>query len=158
MRQRNCVSGWGKDGGVRTLIMPLTLILLSGSSACSSHLTAPADDELLQGLFGTWWWIRSTGGISGATRTPDSEGHALTLTFTSPDQIEMFRDGVLEGGTTFEFVPATDDGSVIGSAQLLYAQALTGFDEQGVEITETGHLVLTDPCCDGFVFEWSRGP
>ena len=43
-----------------------------------------------------------------------------------------------------------------GSAQLLYAQPLTGFDAQGVEITEAGDLVLSDPCCDGFVYEWRR--
>ncbi len=54
--------------------------------------------------------------------------------------------------TTFEFVPPLDNGS----AQLLYAQPPTGVDEQWVEITEAGDLVLSDPCCDGFVYEWRR--
>ncbi len=68
----------------------------------------------------------------------------------------MFRDGVPEVTTTFEFVPLMDNGSTVRSAQLLYAQPLTGFDEQWVEITEAGDLVLSDPCCDGFVYEWRR--
>ena len=49
-------------------------------------------------------------------------------------------------------VPPIDSGS----ARLLYDQPLTGFDEQWVEITEAGDLVLSDPCCDGFVYEWHR--
>ena len=56
--------------------------------------------------------------------------------------------------TTFEFVPLIDDGS----ARLLYTQPLTGIDDQSVEITEAGNLVLSDPCCDGFVYEWGREP
>ena len=56
--------------------------------------------------------------------------------------------------TTFEFVPLMDNGSAVRSTQLLYAQPLTGFDEQWVEIIEAGDLVLSDPCCDGFVYEW----
>ena len=57
-----------------------------------------------------------------------------------------------------QFVPAMDEGSAVHPAQLVYAQALMGFDTQRIEIDESGDLVLTDPCCDGFVFEWSRVP
>ena len=110
------------------------------------------DDELQPALFGAWSWVRATGGIAGTTRTPDSEGYTRTLTFTPPNQVQMLQDGVPGVTTTFEFIPPTNNGS----AQLLYAQSLLGFDEQWVEITETGDLVLSDPCCDGFVYEWRR--
>ena len=134
---------------VRTLVVPLTLVVLLAPAACSSPT---ASGELLQTLFGTWSWVQATGGIAGTTRTPVSEGYARTLTFTRPNQVETLRDGVLEVTTTFEFVPLIDNGS----AQLLYAQPLTGVDEQWVEITEAGDLVLSDPCCDRFVYEWRR--
>ena len=68
----------------------------------------------------------------------------------------MARDGVPEVTTTFEFVPLMGDGSTVSSAQVLYAQPLTGFDGQWVEITQAGDLLLSDPCCDGFVYEWRR--
>ena len=155
-RQRNRIAGKRKGGRARALVVPLTLLALFVPAACSSDPTAPEEDELLQSLFGTWSWIRATGGIAGTTRTPQSEGYTQTLTFTSPNQVEMARDGVPEVTTTFEFVPLMAAGSAVRSAQLLYAQPLTGFDEQWVEITEAGALVLSDPCCDGFVYEWRR--
>ena len=149
-RQRNRVTGKGKDSRVRTLVVPLTLVVLLASAGCNSDPTGTDEDELLQALFGTWSWIQATGGISGTTRTPDSEGYTQALTFTRPNQVEVLRDGVPEVTTTFEFVPLMDDGS----AQLLYAQPLIGVDDQWVEITEAGDLVLSDPCCDRFVYEW----
>ncbi len=129
-------------------MVPLTLVVLVAPVACGSDPTGLEEDD----LFGTWSWIQATGGIAGTTRTPDSEGYTRTLTFTRPNQVELLRDGVPEVTTTFEFVPLIDNGS----AQLLYAQPLTGFDEQWVEITEAGDLILSDPCCDGFVYEWRR--
>ena len=151
-RPRTRVPGKGRDSRVRSPVVPLILVVLLASAACGSDPTATEEDELLEALFGTWSWIQATGGISGTTRTPDSEGYTRTLTFGRPYQVEMLRDGVPEVTTAFEFVPPIDSGS----ARLLYDQPLTGFDEQWVEITEAGDLVLSDPCCDGFVYEWRR--
>ena len=132
------------------------MVALLGLAACGSDPTVPDTDDLPQALFGTWSWIRSTGGIAGVTQTPQTEGYTRTLTFTAPNQVTMARDGVVEVTTTFEFVPLVDNGSVVRSAQLVYAEPLTGGDEQWVELTDPDHLVLTDPCCDGFTYEWSR--
>ena len=74
-------------------MVPLTLVVLLAPAACSSDPTGTEEDDLLQALFGTWSWIQATGGISGTTRTPDSEGYTRTLTFTPPNQVEMLRDG-----------------------------------------------------------------
>ena len=143
--------------GAKVVIFAFLVFLVS--AACSSDPTAPEADGLPQGLFGTWSWVRATGGIAGVTQTPDTEGYTKTITFTAPNQVQVFRNGVLEIATTFEFVPATGDGSEAQSARLLYSEPLTGFDEQGVDITTEGGLillVLTDPCCDGFTYEWRR--
>jgi hypothetical protein len=148
-RQRNRVTGKGKGSRVRTLVVPLTLVVFLAPAACGSPT---ASDELLETLFGTWSWVQATGGIAGMTRTPVSEGYTRTLTFTRPNQVKMLRDGVPEVTTTFEFVSPIANGS----AQLLYARPLAGVDEQWVEITEAGDQVLSDPCCDGFVYEWRR--
>ncbi len=153
-RVHRVVEGWK---GVKAYAVPaLILVVLLASAACASNPTASDDDELPQALFGTWTWIQSTGGIAGTTLTPESEGYARTLIFTSPNQVEVLRDGVSEATTTFEFVPLTMAGSAVRSAQLLYAQSVVGFEEQWVEILENGDLVLSDPCCDGFTFERHR--
>ncbi len=124
-------------------------------AACSSDPVAVDDEQLPGALFGTWSWIRATGGIAGQVRTPETEGFTRTLVITAPNEIEVLRDGQTEASTTFEFVPETEVGSAVRSAQLLYAQPLMGFPEQWVVITVEGVLVLSDPCCDGFSYEWS---
>jgi hypothetical protein len=132
------------------------IVVLLGAAACGSDPTVPETADLPQALFGTWSWIRSTGGIAGVTQTPQTEGYTRTLTFTAPNQMTLAKDGVVEVTTTFEFVPLVDNGSAVRSAQLVYAEPLTGWDEQWVEVTESGDLVLSDPCCDGFTYEWRR--
>ena len=155
-RKGNRVSGKGTGVRGRASLFPILLAVLLAAAACSSDPTGLGEDELPEALFGTWSWISSSGGIAGTTLTPETEGYTQTVTFTAPNQVTMLRDGVTRGTTTFEFVPLMDNGSAVRSAQLLYDESLTGFPEQWVEITETGNLVLSDPCCDGFTSEWSR--
>ena len=153
-RKRNRVKGKGiRD---QMSVFPLAFIVLLVPAACSSDPTGTDVDELPEALFGTWSWIESGGGVAGVTQTPATEGYTQTITFTAPNQVTMLRDGATRGATTFEFVPFMDNGSVVRSAQLLYAESLIGFAEQWVQINEAGNLVLSDPCCDGFTSEWSR--
>ena len=79
-------------------MVPLTLVVLLAPAACSSDPTGTEEDDLLQALFGTWSWIQATGGISGTTRTPDSEGYKVELniclrrrkSFISSDKVGSF--------------------------------------------------------------------
>ena len=141
--------------GGRGSLLPV-LVLMLAQAACSSDPTVPETEALPRALFGSWAWVRATGGIAGVTQTPETEGYSRTITFTAPGQVVLFWDGQPEVTTTFEFVPKLDNGSVVRSAQLVYAAPLTGWDEQWVEITGAGELVLSDPCCDGFTYEWRR--
>jgi len=147
---------WNKGIRGRASLFAGVLAVVLVPAACSSDPTAPDGDQLPGALFGSWSWIQSSGGIAGTTRTPETEGYTETVTFTAPNQVTLLRDGATRGTTTFEFVPLMDNGSAVRSAQLLYAESLTGFAEQWVQITEGGNLVLSDPCCDGFTSEWSR--
>lgn len=107
-RQRNRVTAKGKGSRVRTLVVPLTLVVFLAPAAYGSPT---ASDELLETLFGTWSWVQATGGIAGMTRTPVSEGYTRTLTFTRPNQVKMLRDGVPEVTSIFEFVSPIANGS-----------------------------------------------
>jgi hypothetical protein len=121
---------------------------------CLSDPTAPTTDDpaFVQLLYGSWSWISAEGGIAGQTVTPETEGYAQTFVLTSPDRVELLRDGVTVAVTTFEFVPARDSGGQTESAMLRYASPIFGWDEQAVALDPVGNLVLTDPCCDGFVY------
>lgn len=136
------------------VVMALAVVVVP--MACRSDPTVPVN-ELPEALFGSWSWTGASGGIAGVTITPESEGYTLTLVFTAPNQVSLFRDGVVQASTTFEFVPGLEAVSVSRLAQLRYAEGLPGFfQEQWVDVTEAGDLVLSDPCCDGFTYGWSR--
>ncbi len=139
------------DGRTKAAVLGIAALSVA---ACGSDPVAAVDDRLPEALFGTWTWIQSSGGIAGTVQTPETEGFTRTLVITVPNQITVLRDGQIQVSTTFEFVPETEAGSAVRSAQLLYAQPLLGFPEQWVLITIEGVLVLTDPCCDGFAYDW----
>lgn len=136
---------------IEATLIALTVLAVAG---CDSGPVATGDGQLPEALFGAWTWIQATGGIAGEVRTPETEGFTRTLVITAPNRIEVLRDGQTEGSTTFEFVPVTEADGGVRSGQLLYARPLMGFPEQGVLITVEGVLVLSDPCCDGFMYEW----
>ncbi len=139
---------------IRRMSVTLLALAVLIAAGCGSDPVDVFEDRLPEALFGTWTWIQASGGITGEVRTPETEGFTRTLVITAPNQIEVLRDGQAEVSTTFEFVPETEAGSAVRSAQLLYAIPLMGFPEQWVLITVEGVLVLSDPCCDGFTYEW----
>ena len=149
VRTPNCIRRMGS--GVAMII-----VLVIGPLACSSDPVVPTN-ELPEALFGSWSWTGASGGIAGVSITPESAGYTMTLVFAALDQVSLFRGGVVQASTTFDFVLGLDDVSATRSAQLLYAEGLPGFfQEQWVDIDTAGDLVLSDPCCDGFTYGWSR--
>ena len=114
------------------------------------------DPALEERLYGSWEWLSAEGGLAGGVRTPESEGFTRRLVFTRPNRVELFRDGVPEAETTFELVPAPELGDEFVPPRVRYAEPIFGFDEQEVGFDLEGRLILTDPCCDGFVYTWAR--
>jgi len=125
----------------------MTILVVVGAMACGDPV-ALATVELLEG---SWTWVESSGGIAGETRTPESTGETMTLRFLGADSVELTRNGVLAGATTYQIF-FYDDG---GSTEIEYAQPLFGFASQGLYVGEA-ELILRDGCCDGFVYEWRR--
>lgn len=141
------------------IVVALGLLFLL--SSCSSE---PADIDLGEGdlqivdfadVTGSWNWVRSTGGIAGTTRTPATEGYEATILFDSDGTVEWRKDGELQWSTLWTLVDLTA-GPLPGMKTIRYEDPVFGWDEQGVGLTEDGHLVLTDPCCDGFEHEYVR--
>jgi len=64
-------------------------------------------------------------------------------------------DGESIASTTFVFSPV-DPNSSETLSRLTLAEPLPGFRIELVEIDAEGLLVLADPCCDGFVYRFSR--
>ena len=139
----------------RVVALLAVLLIWTGAGGCASDVTG-VRDQLPQSLFGTWLWVSATGGIAGVTLTPESTGDTRVLRFTPPNRVELFRNGEPERDTTFEIITSTDSGAAGSSFELRFDQPLMDFATQRIDFTEEGDLVLTDPCCDGFAYEWRR--
>lgn len=133
----------------RLLLLLATLAASATGHACSFG-TGPSAQERLEG---TWSWVESTGGIAGLTSTPASTGDSVTLLFTLMGEVSLFRNGSLE--RTVGFSTARSSGSDL---EIRYDEPLMGFETQTATFPNPFDLVLTDPCCDGFVSRYARSP
>jgi hypothetical protein len=135
-----------RRSGVRTTVWKtLGLLLVVGPMGCSDP-TSPTQ-ELLDGD-GTW--VESSGGITGWTQTPESTGETMSLRFQGGHSVEVFRNDAVEGTTTYRLVSSDD-----GTTSIEYAQGIFGFVTQGLSETQDV-LILSDGCCDGFVYRFER--
>ena len=125
----------------------LSILAIVAGTGCGGPL-APTTVELLDG---SWTWVQSSGGITGGTFTPASTGETMTLQFLGADSVELSRNGVPAGATTYQ-LRLEDDG---GTTFIEYAQSLFGFTSQQLFVGEEG-LILHDGCCDGFVYTFER--
>lgn len=124
-------------------------VLAIGVGGCETLPTS----GLMVDLLGEWEWVESTGGIAGVTNTPASTGHTQTLIFRPDGTLEIRRDGAPWMTLAFEIVSHSEPGEW----ELRYSGVTNGFDSQHVSVRR--HLlVLTDPCCDGFVNRYVRVP
>ena len=122
--------------------------------ACTTGL-APLDPD---GVVGTWTWLRSTGGIAGTTRTPETEGFTGVLRFDADGTVEWRVDGERVWQTTWSLGRAREGSPLAGEEVVFYGEPVVGWPYQAVHVEGAG-LILTDPCCDGFVHEYeARGP
>ena len=135
------------DGVSRSLCKTLGILAVIALIACSDAM-APTTQELLEG---NWTWIESSGGIAGGTRTPASTGETMSLRFLGADSVEFTRNGDLQGATTYQLRPSDDGATTV----IEYAQAIFGFGSQGLSVTQDV-LVLSDGCCDGYVYKFER--
>ena len=127
----------------------LSILAVVAGTGCGGPL-GPTTVELLDG---SWTWVESSGGIAGGTLTPASTGETMTLRFFGADSVELTRDGVLAGTTTYQLLSSDDGGATV----IEYAQSLLGFASQELDVGDE-ELILRDGCCDGFVYRFQRSP
>jgi len=131
----------------RTLAAAVAVV---ATLACGGS-TAPSD---FARILGRWDWVESSGGIAGVTLTPASTGHEMSLQFLPVGQVRLFEDGSLVRTVGYELLGDAQGDSV----EVAYVPALWGFDSQTATFPGGDELVLTDPCCDGFTYRWTRAP
>ena len=88
------------------------------------------------------------------TLTPASTGESMTLRFSGSGEARLFQNGGLVKTVGFDTSPGPDEGAL----EIRYDEPLMGFEVQTATFPSAGDLVLTDPCCDGFVYRYVRAP
>lgn len=138
----------------RTLGVIAAVFALSGLGCSTGTEPNPDPGPALADIVGTWRWVMAVGGVAGQTRTPESDGVVRTIAIDPPNRIRLFENGELSVDTTFELLPAQDLGDEFIRAKLVYASPILGVGEQGVGFSIEGGLILTDPCCDLWTWEF----
>jgi hypothetical protein len=128
--------------------------LSSGTQGCSSGFSGPE----LEGIYGTWDWIRAVGGIAGREITPESEGYTMTVRFLDDNVAELERDGQLQVRTRFVLLLGEGFGGEVAPDLIRYDSPLLGWEEQSIGLDGADRLILIDDCCDGFTYEFMRVP
>ncbi len=130
------------------------LILLTN---CRKDIDLP--DPSLSKLFGSWEWLGSSGGFSGGSKTPASEGYNETLEFNSNGIYKSYRNGKKEDKWKIEIVADNDRP---GNFIIKYSG--TGVFNRGIqrkqEVSFRGNdtLYLDDGCCDRYGHLYVRKP
>lgn len=133
---------------IRVLEATLAAALVSGAAlACSSSPTIPE----ARALVGRWEWVRATGGIAGVELTPESEGYTVELRFSATGTVEHLRNGAVQLRTSYRVLPATDSGE---HPRVVYDAPVLGAEEQSIVEVGNGRLILLDPCCDRYRWEF----
>lgn len=135
-------------------IVILALLLCSCSNG-DDNLQEGTETGTVTKLVGEWTWVQSTGSIAGITVSPESSGKTMSIQFTAEDVFNKFVDG--EEVYTSPFV--VEENTIQYTTLALFESVGLGFDhqvEQQFEFREGNILVLTDPCCDNFTFQFVK--
>ncbi len=132
--------------------MVLTLLAVVLAS-CTVSSTAP---DATTTVVGRWSWVRSTGGLLPADRTPATEGYDMSLEFAAGGTVRIWFDDDFGGETTYEVGIGSSNGALEGTPVIRYGESLFGFMEQAYQFTDPDTMVLFDGCCDGFTWHFRR--
>jgi hypothetical protein len=128
-------------------------LVLAASAGCAASATGVEVDQ----LEGRWEWRSASGGIAGRTITPASEGYTMELRFDG-DRAELLRNGTLRTAS-YQLRIGRQGGSFPDQDVVVFTPPLFGWEEMAIAIDEAGQLILSDGCCDGFMYAFARvGP
>ena len=124
----------------------LFIFLLGSVLRCSDNVEQKINEQLI----GKWTWIKSTGGISGTTKTPETCEKTIIIEFTA-DKFIQYNNG----NKVLEMVYSIEKGPSIHSEEECYLIIYENGNKQSVQY-EDGVLILYDECYDCFQNEYKK--
>ena len=101
-------------------------------------------------LFGKWSWVKTTGGFSGATSTPASEGYTMTLILASDLNFQRLKNNIVASQGKFSLEKKTEPNLIEG----LFIK----FDDNGEFLVSqsANSLILNDTYADGYTYYYQK--
>lgn len=135
----------------RIMFLSITSLALI-AAGCRKKVEMP--DAQMEKLLGKWEWIATSGGISGSSSTPASEGHSRQAEFTNKGFYYTYEDNHQLYKMTFK-VTKEMSNNTMEEAFLLKAKDRQGIAKtkevmvaKTIEFEGNDTLVLTDNCVD----------
>lgn len=120
------------------------IVILSGCSIMGS-------DSNSSQIVGEWEWVRSTGGITGKTVTPDSANVSNQhITFQSNFRFSYYQADTLVASGKYSL------NDKKGATIVSYNTDKKYFFDQRVQFVGKDTLILTDECTDCYINYYSR--
>jgi len=123
------------------------ILILSIGLGCKNNPTGPSSPSLL----GKWNWIKSVGGFTGGTFTPQTERHTSAIRFGADSSYKVYRNDSLVISSTFSLREETING---GTVEILRYQLVA--PAQIISRLDADTLILSDDASDGFTSTWNR--
>ncbi len=131
----------------------VTLIFCTLSCGCSKQ-TSPTEPEP-QGIYGSWNWVKSVGGIAGLTITPAAAGYTERLVLKSDNNCESYRNDTLVATTQFTIRREVTLFS-LDSVDVIHYADTNRFMKQIISVIGSDTLGLIDLCYDCFGHTYMR--
>ena len=98
-------------------------------------------------------WIKSSGGIGGATLTPETEHYTMKLVFTSDSIFRAYKNDSLSVSTSFSVKTTTLSGGK--SVEMIYYSPVWS-SPQIISRLDIDTLIISDNGADGFVSTYNK--
>lgn len=138
-------------------LMAFLAILVCSCSTTEKEPESTSGEKEEASLTGNWQWVSSSGSIAGITVTPESSGKTMEIEFTQDMVFNKYVDNQLV--YTSPYVIQLKDSIIQFTTLALFESLGPGFDhqvEQQFRLINNNSLLLLDPCCDNFTFEFER--
>ena len=122
-------------------------LLIAGILSSCSEKTEVLDSI---DLIGEWTWVKSTGGVTGDTETPESSGKQMTIEITE-ENYRKYVNGSLEQELSYFLI----QGQSIWSPMPMNMFVFEDESKQSIEL-DGDKLILYDECYDCYSHEYVR--
>ncbi len=135
-----------------TFVYSIFVLVLANLVACDAG--EPVAPELAQ-LYASWEWVKSFGGYSGQTRTPESTGETKTTRFLHNGIVQFYRNDRLVSQSRFGIAKESFPRSRAGITIEFYDMPSPS-NKQFVSFRSPDTLILSDLCMDCYQHTYSR--